>query len=164
MVGLTDSVRPGLAQRLEKILALDRLARLAGRPAYLAPETITRLNKLIPFPHEGGIVDLNLNADSERYARVAAILAEDEGVDVILVIHVPTLADMPENVATRLLEAAAGKPLMTCWMGGATVARALEHLEKVMLGAIVEELRADAAASNQIPTQSSDAGNTQHAA
>ncbi|SDD99820.1 bifunctional acetate--CoA ligase family protein/GNAT family N-acetyltransferase [Rhodospira trueperi] len=138
-VGSLDELFEG-AETLARSRALrgDRLAVLAngegaltmawdeithangGRPATLSPDTRTRLEDIaVPGGIGDSAVDLGLAAAPERYGEALAVLAEDEGLDVVLVVHVPT--PMADAVATAraVVEGTRrhGCPVLACWIG-----------------------------------------------
>lgn len=101
-------------------LAMDRLRRKGGTPAQLSENTLTALRELIPpeARHENP-VDLNADADPERFAAALQLLVKDPNVDAVLVIHAPTrLAPSVETAeAVAAVAEKCHRNVLTCWMG-----------------------------------------------
>jgi acetyltransferase len=117
------------------VLAADRAADpdLDVELAQLAPATVAALQAALPahWSH-GNPVDLIGDADAVRYeAAVSACLA-DEGVDGLLVMLTPQAMTDPTRIAEALGRRAheAGKPLLACWMGGASVSEGRALLQR----------------------------------
>ncbi len=106
------------------VLATDALVRHGGVLAPISPETIEKLNAVLPeaWSH-GNPVDVLGDATAERYAKAIEIVAADPQSDGMLVILTPQA--MTESTATaKLLEPLAhstGKPLLAAWMGASAV-------------------------------------------
>ncbi|QJE74385.1 bifunctional acetate--CoA ligase family protein/GNAT family N-acetyltransferase [Aerophototrophica crusticola] len=110
------------------VLATDALIGSGGRLAQLAPETIEKLNGVLPptWSH-GNPVDIIGDADGKRYADSLKILLEDRGLDAVLVLNCPTaVADAGEAAKATvdvILEHAkkpgGGRkvPVLTSWLG-----------------------------------------------
>lgn len=111
------------------VLAADALALGGGRLADLSTDTLARLDALLPanWSHANP-VDLIGDAPVERYTGALRILLEAPEVDGVLFLHAPTAivpaADIAAACAPLLREA--GKPVLSCWLGGARVAPARE--------------------------------------
>jgi acetyltransferase len=107
------------------VIATDTLIALGGELAPLSPESLDKLDQLLPthWSH-GNPIDILGDADSERYQRAAEIALADPNSDGLLVILAPQGMINPAEVAERLKPHAHahGKPLLASWMGGATVA------------------------------------------
>jgi acetyltransferase len=110
------------------VLATDRLIEEGGRLATLGPDTITKLNSVLPptWSHANPI-DLIGDADADRYANAVAIVMEDPNVDALLVAYCPTAIGSSADAAKGLIgtlaqpTVAAKKNAFACWMGAATV-------------------------------------------
>jgi acetyltransferase len=117
------------------VLATDRLIELGGRLATLGPDTITKLNSVLPptWSHANPI-DLIGDADAHRYANAVAILMEDASIDALLVAYCPTAIVSSAEAAKGLIgalakpAAAPKKNVFACWMGSATVAEGRAQL------------------------------------
>jgi acetyltransferase len=107
------------------VLATDALITGGGALAQLSDKTLSALNGFLPPPwSHGNPVDVLGDADPERYARALEVAAADEESDGLLVILTPQDMTEPTRTADRLVPYAhsTGKPVLACWMGGATVA------------------------------------------
>ncbi|HXF79355.1 MAG TPA: GNAT family N-acetyltransferase, partial [Usitatibacter sp.] len=113
------------------VMAADRASDLNLPLAILAPETVASLEMALPanWSH-GNPLDLIGDADPARYrAAVSACLA-DPGVDGVVVILTPQAMTDAPLAARAVAEAARGaqKPVLTAWMGEASVAAARAQL------------------------------------
>ena len=102
------------------VMAIDRAVDLGVSVANLSPETIDRLNQVLPaiWSHNNP-VDIIGDATPQRYRDAIGICMEDPGVDGALVILTPQAMTQPLEVAKSLVEDAEkfSKPLLTSWMG-----------------------------------------------
>jgi acetyltransferase len=115
------------------VLATDALVAAGGRLAEIAPDTIARLDKVLPrtWSH-GNPVDIIGDANGERYARALEILIDDPAIDAMLVLNCPTALASSEDAARAVistLEKAttlplAGRNVLTAWLGESTAADA----------------------------------------
>lgn len=114
------------------VLAADALALGGGQLAALAPATLSALARDLP-PNWSGAnpVDIIGDAPVERYQQALGTLLAAEEVDGLLFMHAPTAVVPATDIAQACLPAlqAAGKPVLTSWLGGACVAqaRSLSH-------------------------------------
>ncbi len=115
------------------VLAADVLSLLGGTLAALAPETIQRLDAVLPATwSRGNPVDIIGDADAQRYRQTLGIVAGDPNVDAVMVINVPTA--LASSIAAA--EAVVGEtgrssvPLFACWMGEVTAAAARRVFEQ----------------------------------
>lgn len=117
------------------VLATDRLIELGGRLATLGPDTIAKLNAVLPptWSHANPI-DIIGDADADRYAKAVTILMEDASSDALLVAYCPTAIVSSAAAANGLISALAQpdaspqKNVFACWMGAATVAEGRAQL------------------------------------
>ena len=117
---VTNGAGPG-------VMAADRAADLNVNVARLNPETIEKLNKVLPsnWSH-GNPVDIIGDADPARFqVAVEAVLA-DENVDAVVVNFTPQMKTDPIRTAEVLvgLRSKSGKPILPVWMGEGKVAAA----------------------------------------
>jgi acetyltransferase len=102
------------------VMAIDRAVDVGVSVASLSPETIDRLNQVLPaiWSHNNP-VDIIGDATPQRYRDAVGICMEDPGVDGALVILTPQAMTQPLEVAKLLVEDAGkfSKPLLTSWMG-----------------------------------------------
>jgi acetyltransferase len=114
------------------VLAADALLAEGGEPATLAPGTVAALESLLCVRcHPRGPIDVGGDADAERYARAAALAAGDPNTDGLVLILTPQATMGPVAAAewvSRL--AAGGKPLLACWMWGASTPASLRILHR----------------------------------
>jgi acetate---CoA ligase (ADP-forming) len=99
---LTNGGGPG-------ILAADACESNGLEVPELAPETIARLDELLPS--EAGIsnpVDMIASATAESYGEAMRILATDPNVDSLLVIFIPPIVTRAADVAYEMSQVAAG--------------------------------------------------------
>src|SRR5712692_109376 len=108
------------------VIATDALLTLGGELAELAPSTIESLNKVLP-PHwsHNNPIDIIADAGPERFEKTVEIVAQDPGVDGLLVIMTPQGMTNPGLIAEKLTRFAKldQRPIITSWMGGAEAAQ-----------------------------------------
>lgn len=123
---LTNAGGPG-------VLATDATIESGAELATISGKTLEALNALLPeaWSHSNPI-DILGDADPERFAQTIQILAEDRGIDGILVILTPQDMTNPLAAAKALVPYAdsTGKPLLASWMGGETVASGIACLNE----------------------------------
>jgi acetyltransferase len=107
------------------VLATDALVANGGQLSLLSETTLQALDAFLPrhWSHNNPI-DILGDADSERYAKALEIASNDPNSDGLLVVLAPQGMTDPAAVAERLKPYArsSGKPVLTSWMGGASVA------------------------------------------
>ena len=87
------------------ILATDALLDFGGRLAELSPETIARLDAVLPRGwSRGNPIDIIGDAPAQRYADALAILLEDNGADAILVLNCPTAVTSGVEAARAVVD------------------------------------------------------------
>jgi acetyltransferase len=113
------------------VLARDALRYGGGTAAELSPESIVRLDAVLPAGWSGGSarsnpINLLGGAPPERYAAALDVLLADPQVDAVLVVHSPTATVDSGDVANAIapLARAASRPILSCWLGGASVVAA----------------------------------------
>lgn len=107
------------------VLATDALLRNGGQLATLQPETIAKLDALLPAHwSRSNPIDLLGDADARRYAQALDVVAADRGSDGVLVIVTPQAMTEPQAVADAITpyRKMQGKPILSSWMGGAAIA------------------------------------------
>lgn len=104
------------------VMATDDLIERGGRLARLSPETMDRLDAVLPSTwSRGNPVDIIGDAPGSRYRAALEALLADPAVDACLVINCPTAVASPLEAAKATVEAAAsvrpGQALLTSWLG-----------------------------------------------
>lgn len=114
------------------VLATDALLSAGGQLAFLGSATRDRLAELLPLWNRANPVDLNANASPQVYHQALQILLEDDGVDAVLAMYVPTLAGQPEAVAGAIADVAdtSRKSVIANFLGAASVEPAMRVLEQ----------------------------------
>ncbi len=117
------------------VLATDRLIEQGGHLAHLGPETIAKLNAVLPSTwSHANPVDLIGDAGADRYAAAIEALLNDPDVDALLVAYCPTMTVSSLEAAKGLLAGlkqaglASKKNVFACWIGEANVADGRAHL------------------------------------
>ena len=117
---LTNGGGPG-------VMATDAAVAGGGSMAQLAPATLAALDQVLPSTwSHANPADIIGDAPVERYVAALKILLEDPQADVILLIHAPT-AIVPSAAIARALAPiaqAASRNILSCWLGGESVAEA----------------------------------------
>lgn len=117
---LTNGGGPG-------VMATDALIAGGGILARLGEPTLALLTGHLPaaWSHDNP-VDIVGDAPVERYRYALQALLDDSGNDAVLLIHAPTAIVPSADIARALLPLlrGAGRPVLCCWMGGASVALA----------------------------------------
>ncbi len=115
------------------VLATDGLVSNGGKLAEFGPESLDALNTFLP-PHwsHGNPIDILGDATPDRYAKALEIAAKDANCDGVLVLTAPQGITKPTHTAELLKPYAhsTGKPVLSCFMGGAEVAAANEILNR----------------------------------
>lgn len=108
------------------VLARDALRYGSGTAATLSPESVAGLDALLPGGSSANPVNLGGGAPPERYAAALEVLLKDPQVDAVLVVHSPTATVDSRAVANAIapLARAASRPILSCWLGGASVLEA----------------------------------------
>ncbi len=113
-------------------MAADRAGDVGIPLAALSNETMAALNKCLPttWSHNNPI-DITGDATPERYRDAILAVAEDPGVDSILVMLSPQAMTQPLEVAKAVVDVSeqSSKALLCCWMGEEQVAGGRKLLE-----------------------------------
>ncbi len=118
------------------VLATDAAIFHQAELTPLSSQTLEALDRVLPnaWSHSNP-VDLLGDADADRYAKAVDILMKDEKSDGLLVILSPQ--DMTDATATAVAIKHATqnhqKPLLTSWMGGASVKEGAEILSHAQI-------------------------------
>lgn len=108
------------------VLAADALESAGGRLADLKPETIARLDKVLPAAwSRSNPIDIIGDAPGERYTAALDALEDDGGSDGLLVMNCPTgVADSMDaaEATVRARQQHVRRPMLACWMGESSTA------------------------------------------
>ncbi|MGB5987131.1 MAG: GNAT family N-acetyltransferase, partial [Desulfobacterales bacterium] len=107
------------------VLAVDALMDKNGRLAQLSPETLERLNAVLPATwSRANPVDIIGDAPGERYIEALSALLQDPQVDGILVLNCPTAVVSSTEAAQAVIDCinankvkAGSRGVFTCWLG-----------------------------------------------
>ena len=114
------------------VLAADALQLRGGTPAQLSPETLHALDTALPSGwSRANPVDIVGDAPVARYRSALEVLLAAPEVDGVLFMHAPTAIVPAPDIAQACLPLmkAASKPVIACWLGGASVRSAREASE-----------------------------------
>ena len=107
------------------VLATDALIYGGGELTPLAPETMSRLDEILPshWSHHNPI-DILGDAGPQRYAETLEVIVEDNHSDGLLVILTPQAMTDPTATAEQMLACCrvSRKPVLASWMGGGDIA------------------------------------------
>jgi acetyltransferase len=121
---LTNARGPGL-------LAAEALRADGGKLTPLAPETVTRLSEVLTKRwNRQNPIDVGDDADLNRFAGAAAIALGDPNTDALLVLLAPHATIDPVRAADQLRPLAGRKPILACWLWGASNPKSLEILQE----------------------------------
>jgi acetyltransferase len=105
-------------------MAADELLEHQGQLAQLSPETIEKLNALLPahWSHRNP-VDVLGDAQPDRLGKALQLVVADSNVDGVLVVLTPQAMTDPIGSAIRVADIAATtrEPILAAWMGGRIV-------------------------------------------
>ncbi|MCW4034352.1 MAG: GNAT family N-acetyltransferase [Candidatus Bathyarchaeota archaeon] len=104
------------------VMAADALISGGGKLAKLAPETVEKLNKVLPKHwSQSNPVDVLGDAKTDRYETAITACLDDKNVDGLLIVYAPLgLSDpleVAESVSKICKKRAFGKPILTSFMG-----------------------------------------------
>lgn len=118
------------------VLAIDQLIDEKSQLAQLSDKTISDLNAVLPdtWSHSNP-VDIIGDAPPERYVAAMNAVAEDDGVEAILVMNCPTALASPIDAAKGIAGMVDngtlnGKPVFACWLGEHKAYEARQELQK----------------------------------
>jgi len=111
------------------VVAMDAIDRMELVPAHLSPETIKRLDEVLPSFWSGrNPIDIIGDASPERWRQAIEICAGDPAIDGLIVIFIPqTLSDAAavSNALIDYLKLKPRFPVFPVWMGGESVAQSI---------------------------------------
>lgn len=111
------------------VIATDALIFHGGKLCKLSEETVGRLDKLLPsYWSHSNPVDVLGDAPPDRLASATEIVMNDPKVDAVLVILTPQAMARPTEAARKIINLSEGysKPVMAVWLGGKSMAEAME--------------------------------------
>ncbi len=106
------------------VLAADWVNEISLQLGRLSPELAEGLKPQLPeLASLTDLIDLSIDATPEHFKLAVAAAAKDKHIDGVLAIFSPRAGVDSAEVAKALAEAnrSLGKPLLTCWMGDASV-------------------------------------------
>ncbi|MEO7336295.1 MAG: GNAT family N-acetyltransferase, partial [Caldimonas sp.] len=106
------------------VLAADALALGGGVLARFDAATLAALDASLPSTwSHGNPIDLIGDAPTERYVAALSAVLDAPDNDAVLFMHAPTAVVPAADIAAACLPLlqAAGKPVLTCWLGGRSV-------------------------------------------
>ncbi len=115
------------------VMAADALSHYGSEPAPLEPQTMTKLDAVLPaIWSRSNPIDILGDASPERFAQVVEICVAAKEFNGVLVILSPQAMTSPTAVAEKLAASYQKKPypLFTAWMGGVDVAKGKEILNQ----------------------------------
>lgn len=115
------------------VIATDALIGAGGVLARLSDRTLAQLDEALPPQwSRGNPVDVLGDARSKRFARAIEIVAQDAGIDAILVIVTPQAMTNPTNIAQAVGRVAGQikQPILAAWLGGRSMAAGIAALNE----------------------------------
>ena len=116
------------------VLAADALLDRGGELARLTPETMARLDAMLPAAwSHANPVDIVGDATADRYARTLEVVIDDPGCDGVLVLHCPTAMSSGAETAGAVAAVRGAHPratLLTSWLGEETARAARAELQR----------------------------------
>jgi acetyltransferase len=106
------------------VMATDALMLAGGQLAPLTPETLAALDAALPpFWSHANPIDVLGDATPARYRLAVEACIKDATVQGVLILLSPQAMTDPTATAREIAPIVrnAGKPVLACWMGGATV-------------------------------------------
>ena len=118
------------------VLAADWIAEIGLELGTLSAESVTALRDRLPsLASLADLIDLSEDASPEHFRAAIQVAGDDRGIDGILVICSPKVGLDAEAVARAVVEVRTprGKPLLSCWMGDASVASGRTVLDEAAI-------------------------------
>jgi acetyltransferase len=115
------------------IVAVDSLLSRQGQLAQLSSETLDQLSEVLPPQwSRANPVDIQGEAQPDRYERALEIVLRDDAVDAVLVILTPQAISHPTAAAKVVVQTAkrSRKPILAAWMGGPSVREGIHLLRE----------------------------------
>ena len=118
------------------VLAADWVNEISLQLGKLSVESITTLKPLMPaLASLTDLIDLSEDAGPEHYTAAITAAEKDGQIDGVLAIYSPKAGGDAASVANALAEVkrGMGKPLLSCWMGDASVGAARSVLKEAAI-------------------------------
>jgi acetyltransferase len=114
------------------VLATDALMDEGGVLADLSPDTLARLEAVLPRTwSRANPVDLIGDADGARYARALEVVLSDSSIDAVLLLNAPTAVASSLEAAEAVIDTISKqprgtprRPVLSAWVGGLEATRA----------------------------------------
>ena len=111
------------------VVAMDAIDRVGLIPAQLSPETMNRLDAILPpFWSHGNPIDIIGDASPERWRQAVEICAADPAIDGLIIIFIPQALSNSAAVSNAIIDYLKQKPkfpVFPVWMGGTSVDQAV---------------------------------------
>ena len=118
------------------VLAADWVNEIFLHLGKLSADSARALKPLLPeLASLSDLIDLSEDAGPEHYKAAVEAAAKDSAIDGVLAIYSPKAGADASNVARALAEVkrTMGKPLLSCWMGDASVGEARSILNEASI-------------------------------
>jgi len=118
------------------VLAADWVNEISLQLGKLSPESVTTLKPLLPpLASLTDLIDLSEDAGPEHFKAAITAAEKDRQVDGVLAIYSPKAGGDASAVASALADVkrTIGKPLLSCWMGDASVGAARGILKEAAI-------------------------------
>ncbi len=118
------------------VLAADWVNEISLQLGMLSAESAAALKpQLPPLASLADLIDLSEDAGPEHYMAAITAAEKDRQIDGMLAIYSPKVGGDAASIATALAEAkrSTGKPLLSCWMGDASVGAARDILTEAAI-------------------------------
>jgi acetyltransferase len=118
------------------VLAADWVNEISLQLGRLSTESVATLKPLLPpLASLTDLIDLSEDAGAEHFKAAVTAAEKDRQIDGVLAIYSPKAGGDAAAVATALAEAKrnTAKPLLSCWMGDASVGAARSILKEAAI-------------------------------
>ena len=118
------------------VLAADWINEIGLHLGKLGPASVAALKPQLPvLASLTDLIDLSEEAGPAHYQAAVAAADHDPQIDGVLAIYSPKVGGDAETMALALAECkrGMGKPLLSCWMGDATVGTARQILSEAFI-------------------------------
>ena len=118
------------------VLAADWINEIDLQLGQLSPDSVAKLQPVLPpLATLSDLIDLSEDATPEHYRAAVEAASQDPAIDGVLVIHSPKASCDADAVTAALIayKPKMSKPLITCWMGDASVMQARRLLNEASI-------------------------------